>query len=324
MHRATYGDLRPCADAAGADAAPDEKSITNTRQGAAQPVVLITSASGSAPTAAVRDVRFRRSRRPPQCTPDRGPSADRSGSQFEPVRRARGWLPEGSSSARPVRRSCWLIRSSESFFPTVDRALVMDRELARPEHDVDGRRRIDVAQRLTAREQVVAVVRLVVDLRLPGVTAGDEAHAAVPAMARRHGHPRQVHRLRIPARIDVILMPRNECRIVSVLQPDDRADAQDVRTDDLLDLIEHRRMRNQIVHPRERQVRFEAQDPDAALHSEHALVELVALDPLRRLLGRDPAHRKREAVPSAIVDAVRRGGSLARGRPFARASNPRA
>ena len=190
----------------------------------------------------------------------------------------------------------------------VHRALVMDRELALRQLQVDRLRFVQPLDGLAAPQQIVVVRRLAVPVGGPEVRARDHPHAAVGPVAVGQRDPDRRQRVRIEPEIGRILVPRDEPPRARRLDPELRGEQQDVRADQVLHRVDDLGPRGERVRPREAEM---------ALH-----VDVAGGEPARRLerlerfahgrglAGAEPGQRREIAVLAIKPDLP--GGEAAR------------
>ena len=84
---------------------------------------------------------------------------------------------------------------------------------------------------------------------LPLMAARNDLHASAFGGRRRQRNPRRQHVRFIQAPIGRVLVPRDEARIVSILDKQRTALAQDVRPKHILNCVKNPRMADQIGDP---------------------------------------------------------------------------
>ena len=134
---------------------------------------------------------------------------------------------------------------------TVDQAHVVQRGLARLQHDIDGRVLVHlVLYDLAAREHVVLAVGVAVRDLIQLVGAGRNPHGTRFHRAGRERDPGGHHLKTAQAPIGRILMPGDVGRIVRVLGEEERSPAEEVGTEQVLHCVEHRLVADQAIERR--------------------------------------------------------------------------
>src|SRR5579883_985710 len=142
---------------------------------------------------------------------------------------------------------------------TVDRALLMQGELARLELEVDRLRLVKAVDRLAADQQIVPGKGFLVPVLGAEVAPRHDANAAVPCVARGERDPSRHLLVPVETEIGGILVPGDIAAVAGILGPKRRCEEQNIGPDQVLDRVQDARVRREFHESGKAKMRFETQ-----------------------------------------------------------------